>query len=227
MSIKPNGLHHMAISTGNMKEQLTFFTQVMGMELVALYWMHGVEGAWHGFLKLDDVQSLAFVHVPGNADIQSVPGQTHAASPAGGSAPGTLQHISFNVDTQGDLIAMRDRIRSHGVPVFGPADHGMCRSIYFAGPEGLLLEIATSDAAIDAESWIDPEVVELAGIGADELAAMKAPHYTPSGPVAQPGFDPDSYHIGFPEPMYQAMLRAPDAAISAQMSYTDPPVKTG
>ena len=58
---KPNGVHHLALSTGNMKEQLTFFTDVMGMELVALYWMHGIEGAWHGFLKLNDSSYLAFV----------------------------------------------------------------------------------------------------------------------------------------------------------------------
>ena len=225
MSIKPNGLHHLALSTGNMKEQLQFFTQVMGMELVALYWMHGVEGAWHGFLKLDDTQSLAFVHIPGNADIAPIPGQTHAASPAGPSAPGTMQHLSFNVDSDDELIAMRDRIRSHGVPVFGPADHGMCKSIYFAGPEGLLLEVATSEAAINAKAWIDPEVVELAGISAEELAAMKAPHYVPSGPIKQPAYDPDSYHVGFPEPMYQMMLQAPDEVIMAQMSYTEPPVK--
>ncbi|MEP1142389.1 MAG: hypothetical protein ABJH52_01620 [Henriciella sp.] len=31
------------------------------MELVALYWMHGVEGAWHGFLRLNDTAAIAFV----------------------------------------------------------------------------------------------------------------------------------------------------------------------
>ena len=59
--------------------------------------------------------------------------------------------------------ALRDRIRSRGVNVIGPLDHGMCHSIYFAGPEDLSLEIATSAAPIDARAWIDPEVVKLAG----------------------------------------------------------------
>ena len=44
---KPNGLHHLAISTGDIKRQIEFFSDVLGMELVALYWMHGVQGAWH------------------------------------------------------------------------------------------------------------------------------------------------------------------------------------
>ena len=50
---RPNGVHHLAICTAHMKEQIAFFTDVLGMELVALYWMHGVEGTWHGFLRLN------------------------------------------------------------------------------------------------------------------------------------------------------------------------------
>ena len=59
---KPNGLHHLAIATADIKAQIEFFSDVLGMELVALYWMHGVKGAWHGFLKLNDHASVAFVH---------------------------------------------------------------------------------------------------------------------------------------------------------------------
>ena len=58
---KPNGVHHFAICTADIKAQIAYFTDVLGMELVALYWMHGVEGAWHGFLKLNDQCSIAFV----------------------------------------------------------------------------------------------------------------------------------------------------------------------
>jgi len=221
---KPNGIHHLAVSTANMKEQLTFFTQVMGMELVALYWMHGVEGAWHGFCRLNDSCSLAFVFTPGNEDAARIVGQTHAANGAGPSAGGTMQHLAFNVDTEAELIAMRDRIRSHGHPVFGPADHGMCKSIYFGGPEGLTLEVAISEAAIDGDQWIDPEVVQLAGISAAELNAMRNPPGGPEKPMAQPSYDETKYHMGYPEKMYKLMLAAPDEVLISQMSYTDPPV---
>ena len=40
-----------------------------------------------------------------------------------------------------DMMAMRDRLRSKGVPVMGPVDHGMCVSMYFAGLENLSLEL--------------------------------------------------------------------------------------
>ena len=32
-------------------------------------------------------------------------------------------------------------------------------SIYFPGPEDLMLEFATSEEGIDARAWIDPDVV--------------------------------------------------------------------
>ena len=69
-----------------------------------------------------------------------------------------------------ELQAMRDRPRSKGVPVLGPLDHGFCKSIYFAGPENLSLELSFSNEAIDAEAWIDPAVMALAGITAEERA---------------------------------------------------------
>jgi catechol 2,3-dioxygenase-like lactoylglutathione lyase family enzyme len=45
---KAQGLHHLALTTANIKEQIEFFTGKLGMELAALYWMHGVKNTWHG-----------------------------------------------------------------------------------------------------------------------------------------------------------------------------------
>jgi catechol 2,3-dioxygenase-like lactoylglutathione lyase family enzyme len=225
---KLNGIHHLAICTADIKAQIAFFTDVLGMELVALYWMHGVKGAWHGFLKLNDQSSVAFVQTPAVADIAVEIGKTHAGSPGGPSAPGTTQHIAFNVDTEVELLTMRDRIRSRGVDVFGHIDHGFCKSIYFAGPENLTLEVSTSEgAAIDAEAWIDPEVVGLAGISAEELRRFKAPagFTRPAQPVPQPAFEPSQPHMALPPKAYQALFGPSDADIFARMSETAPPVK--
>ncbi len=48
-----------------------------------------------------------------------------------------MQHVAFNVDTLDDLLAMRDRIRSRGLTVFGPIDHGMWSLDLFRWPEDL------------------------------------------------------------------------------------------
>jgi len=224
---KPNGVHHFALCTGDMKAQIEYFTDVLGMELVALYWMHGVEGAWHGFLKLNDQSSIAFVQTEAVGKIPVQIGVTHAGNPGAPCAPGTLQHIAFNVDTEAELLAMRDRIRSRGVDVFGHLDHGMCKSIYFAGPEGLCLEISTSEGqAIDPEAWIDPEVVALAGISAEELARYKspAPFERPERPIPQPARDGAKPRLAFPPRVYDAIFQGSDEDITARMSHTAPPV---
>jgi catechol 2,3-dioxygenase-like lactoylglutathione lyase family enzyme len=224
---KPNALHHLAICTADMKAQIAFFTDVLGMELVALYWMHGVAGAWHGFLKLNDKCSIALVYSPDIAAVQPVLGKTHSGNPGGPAAPGTMQHLALNVDGMDALLTMRDRIRAKGVNVFGPIDHGFCQSIYFAGPENLSLELSTSAEAIDPQAWIDPEVVALAGISPDELAQYKspAPFARPAAPVPQPAMDPAKPHMRFPAKVYQRMLAMSDADYTARMSEPEPPVK--
>jgi catechol 2,3-dioxygenase-like lactoylglutathione lyase family enzyme len=223
-----NGIHHLAVATADIKKQIEFFSDVLGMELVALYWMHGVEGAWHGFLKLNDTCYLAFVQTPEVGKIERTLGVTHAGNGANPCAGGAMQHVAFNVDTEVELLALRDRIRSRGVTVMGPIDHGMCKSMYFAGPEDLSLEVATSEKAIDGRAWVDPEVVRLAGISDDELERYRSP--APSDPqggsVPQPPFDPENpWMRGYPEALYKAMLATPDEVILERSSETEPPVR--
>ncbi|MFW6093675.1 MAG: VOC family protein [Pseudomonadota bacterium] len=226
-SIKANGMHHLAISTADIKQQIEFFTDVLGMELVALYWMHGVEGAWHGFMKANDHCYIAFVQLDAIREIPIEYGKTHAGSGALPSAPGTMQHLALNVDTPEELLNMRDRIRSRGVNVLGPIDHGMCQSIYFAGPEGLTLEVTTSEQPIDARAWIDPEVVALAGISEEELSRYRQPasYAGEGGGVPQPPIDPDKPHMRYPPKVYEKIMSMSDEEITRTSSMPEPPVK--
>lgn len=221
-----NGVHHAAYCTSDIKGQIEFFTDVIGMKLVALYWMHGVDGAMHGFLELGESSSLAFVQLPQVGDIEAKLGVTHAGNAGDPVAGGTLQHMAFNVDDEVALLAMRDRIRGRGVQVHGPVDHGFCKSIYLSGPEGMQLEFSTSDAPIDPEAWIDPEVVGLCGITPDELARFKEPAATPRGDggVAQPPFDPTRPHQIFAPPMDEWIRTVSDEEFAAAMNHPEPPV---
>lgn len=223
---KPNDLHHLAISTANIKAQIEFFSDVLGMELVALYWMHGADRCFHAFMKLHDTAYVAFVQTPDNHAIGTTIGVTHAGNPAASSAPGTMQHLALNVDSEADLLALRDRIRSRGIQVLGPIDHGACQSMYFAGPENLTLEIATSAAAFDPRAWIDPEVVALAGISADELARYVDPpaHADRGGAVAQPPHDASKPNMSAPDEI-RALLSLPDEQVAQLMSQPEPPVR--
>ena len=224
---KVDGLHHLAICTADMKSQIEFFTDKLGMELVALYWMHGVANTWHGFLRLNDESSIAFVC---NPDIEKIPvrlGETHAGNPGANCSPGTMQHVALRVKGDKELVAMRDRLRSKGVPVLGPLDHGMCKSIYFAGPENLSLELSFSDEPIDARAWIDPEVVALAGISPRELERYKqsSDFEDQGGAVKQPAADgPGPHMTNYPAGAYQAIISMPDEA-TLGMVENKPPVE--
>ena len=225
MSQQPSGIHHLAFMAGDIKKHIDFFSQVMGCPLVGLFDMHGVPGGLHAFLRMNDRSYFSIVQLPEVDKIPITLGQTHSGSGALPSAAGTLQHLAFGVDTEQDLLAMRDRIRSHGVNVIGPIDHGMCRSIYFAGPDQMTLEVATSQGTLDPAVWIDPKTLEAAGISSEEAARFKAPPpYTGPSPVAQPAYDPAKPHMAYPKEVYLQLLATPDAVLTQVASYTAPPV---
>lgn len=225
MTQQPNGIHHLAFMAGDIKKHIEFFSQVMGCPLVALFDMHGVPGALHAFLRLNDHSYFSVVQMPAVDNIPVELGRTHAGSGALPSAAGTLQHLAFGVPTEAELIAMRDRIRSHGVNVIGPIDHGMCKSIYFAGPDQMTLEVACSEAVLDPQVWIDPATLAKAGISGDEAARYKAPAgYDGPSPVPQPAYDPSKPHMAYPKEVYENLLRMPDEMLTKVASYTAPPV---
>ncbi len=222
--LRPNGVNHLALSTADMKAQLTFFAEVLGCPTKALYWMHGVPNTFHGFVELADDSYIAFVQAPGNPT-EPQWGVTHSGNAGDPVTAGTMQHVALNVDSIDDVLTMRDRIRSHGIQVMGPIDHGMIQSIYFAGPEHLSLEVCTG-RAIDERQWIDPEVQQLCGISAEEIEHLKHPagFERPDEPIAQPPYDEAKPNLHYPPAVRDAIMGMPDAAVWDNLSVTDPPV---
>ena len=225
--VKATGIHHLAIMSADIKGQIEFFSDVLGCKLSALFDMHGVPGGIHAFMHLDDHCYFSIVQLPTVKDIPVEIGVTHAGTGAGPCAAGAMQHLAFKVDTPEQLLAIRDRIRKKGVNVIGPINHGMCQSIYFGGPENMVLEVATSEAEIDQKAWIDPSVLDKVGISAEEAAQYQNPdaYDGEGGTVSQPPYDPGKPHQAYPKDMYMQMLQAPDDVIWKTASYAEPPVK--
>lgn len=222
--LRPKGVNHLAISTTDMKAQLTYWAEVLGCPTKALYWMHGVENTFHGFVELSGESYIAFVQHPDNSSNIEY-GVTHAGNPGAPVTGGATQHIAMHVDTLDDVLAMRDRIRSNDVHVMGPIDHGMIKSIYFAGPEGLSLEVCCG-SDIDEKQWVDPEVQGLCDISADELANLTSPAGVAVGdePVPQPSLDSAGPRMHYPDNIYAALMTMSDADIWHRVSETTPPV---
>ena len=224
-TLHPRSVNHLAIATRDMKAQLEFWSDVIGCPVRALYWMHGVPGAKHAFVELAGDSYVAFVDHPDNPkDVEY--GVTHAGNPGAPVTAGATQHIALHVDTLDEVLTLRDRIRSKGIQVLGPIDHGFVQSMYFAGPEGLSLEICCG-CDIKAENWIDPEVVELYGITGAQLEKLKhpSPFDRPGEPVAQPPTDPTKplCHYDPPE-VYDAAIAMTDQELWDAMSEPTPPV---
>lgn len=222
--LHPVGVNHLAISTTDMKGQLTFWADVLGCPTRALYWMHGVPNTFHGFVELAGDSYIAFVQHPDNTDGVDW-GVTHAGNAGAPLTGGAMQHLALHVGTLDELLTMRDRIRSRGIRVLGPIDHGFCQSIYFAGPEHLALEV-TCGEAIDERQWIDPEVQALCGISDEELAGLVRPagFERPDEPVPQPPHDDALPQLHYPPEIREAILTTPDEAVWENFSVTDPPV---
>ena len=225
--VKANNFHHLAISTADTKKQLEFFSDVLGLELVALFPMHNVEGAIHCFLKLNDKACLSFVQLSQNADIEPLAGVTYAGN-SGEGAPGSIQHLALNVDSEQELLNMRDRIRSKGLHVFGPLDHGIMRSIYFSGPDHLSLEISTWVREVIPDAWIDPEMVKALNISEEELVRLRnpAPYKGEGGTVAQPPVDPIKHHALFENQKLKAVIEMSDKEVFEKLSTPDDPVSS-
>ncbi len=169
-SLSPNNFSHLEFNTRDLKSQLEYFSDVLGMPLVSIRWADKAESSVRAILKLNEHSMISFLctlRTPGDVEL----GVTHSKNPADATTTGTVQHTALNVDSVEDLLAIRDRIRSRGVHCVGPMDHGFCQSIYFLGPDGLALEVAvlTTD---DMTQWIDPSVAEAIGLTTEEMKQL-------------------------------------------------------
>lgn len=165
------GINHLAVATDDMRSALEFYCGALGLPLGGLFWMHGVEGAVHAFIPFPDGRMFSLIQFA-----ESRPRQAGMTYPdwAGGAMPaGTMQHVALQVDSAEDLDAARQRLKSRGVKVAGPIDHGFCTSIYFVGPDDVQMEITHPYRSLDDREF-DSSAVQHCGIDDALLAALRA-----------------------------------------------------
>jgi catechol 2,3-dioxygenase-like lactoylglutathione lyase family enzyme len=161
-----SGVNHLALVTSDMDATTRFYRDALGCKLVATI---GTERFRHYFFSIGKGNTIAFFEWPGvDVDVPEKP----AGEPASGRQ---FDHLSFNVDTYDDFLALRERLCKAGVEVTRVVDHQFIHSIYFNDPNGISLE---------ASVWlIDPENEVVYG-DADPVPAVK--ERPVPGPQAQP-----------------------------------------
>lgn len=151
-----SGINHLAIVCSDMAETIDFYSGVLGMPLVKTIELPFDMGQ-HFFFDCGGNDCLAFFWFPDAPDRQ--PGVTGPVNrPDRGpltSAIGSMNHVAFNVPAD-KLEEYRDRLIAAGVECTEVANHDnseiglseemtedvYVRSVYFLGPDGVLLEFA-------------------------------------------------------------------------------------
>ena len=161
--MKLHGIHHLTAVSASIRENLRFYTRVMGMRLVKrsvnqddpstphLFWASydGREVKPHSSLTLFGWQR-------GTRQARPGVGQTH--------------HIAFRAPHAETQLAWRDHLRSLDISVSEVMDRQYFHSIYFRAPDGLLCEIATDGpgflvdepaetlgSELRLPAWLEPE----------------------------------------------------------------------
>lgn len=136
-------LGHVVLKVRDLNRAAAFYRDVLGLREVARY------GRDH----------MAFFTVPDSGNHHDLAlTAVGPDAPAGHPAAVGLAHVAFKVgDRLDDLRGMRERLERHGVPLLGMSDHRVSQSLYFADPDGNVLECyVDGDPAIWRE---DPTTV--------------------------------------------------------------------
>jgi glyoxylase I family protein len=141
-------LHHLAYRCRNAEETRHFYEDMVGLPLIHVIKEERVPSTGeycpyvHIFFALKDGSCLAFFDL----------GDGKASVPDP-ETPAWVNHVAFELASLDDVLAMKQRLDTHGVDVIGPTDHGFVKSIYFFDPNGIRVEFTcrTTGEAYDRE----------------------------------------------------------------------------
>ena len=127
------GIHHITLVTGDARRALAFYGGLLGLRLVKRTVNFDDPSAYHLYF----------------GDATGAPGTIvtffeWAQAPRGRYGVGGVHHLAFGTATYETLLQWKRYLTDRGVPVTGPLPRGYFTSLYFADPDGQVLEIATA-----------------------------------------------------------------------------------
>jgi catechol 2,3-dioxygenase-like lactoylglutathione lyase family enzyme len=135
--MKIERIHHVAYRCHDAKETVDWYQKHLGMEFVLAFAenyvpsTHEPDPYMHIFLDAGQGNVLAFFELPNSKQM----GRDE-------NTPAWVQHIAFKVGSVKDLDETKARLEAGGIPVVGPTDHTLFKSIYFFDLNGHRLELA-------------------------------------------------------------------------------------
>ena len=150
--------HHVAYRCNDAKETVEFYKRILNMDFNLAFAEDQVPSTkepdpyMHVFLDAGMGNVLAFFELP-----------THPTMDRDRNTPNWVQHIAFEVEDYGALLAAKKHIIEQGVDVLGPTNHGIFQSIYFFDPNGHRLELVANTGTqeqLDELRKVAPEMLE-------------------------------------------------------------------
>ena len=134
------GINHLAMATGDMNKTIGYWRDLLGMKMVAGL---GKRGYKLYFFEIAPGHNLAFFEWP---NVEPVEEKDHGYPVSG---PVVFDHVSFGVDNDECLWAIRDRLEAAGFWVSDMIDHGMIHSVYSFDPNGVPVEFSAEVEGVD------------------------------------------------------------------------------
>jgi catechol 2,3-dioxygenase-like lactoylglutathione lyase family enzyme len=137
-------VHHAAYRCRDAEQTRWFYETVLGLKAAAGLIIEVTPGSgaddpyMHIFFAMPNGDYVAFFDAPGSAKAEWFE-RKH----------GFDMHLAFEVDTEAEMLAMRDRLKSYGIAAMGPIDHHFVKSIYMYDPNGIQVEITIRTAEHD------------------------------------------------------------------------------
>jgi catechol 2,3-dioxygenase-like lactoylglutathione lyase family enzyme len=132
-----SAIHHVAFACRDLVETHHFYAEVLGLRLVNTeVQRHGESEVRHVFYDTGDGSCIAFFHLRGVGEPE--PLKTAISTDLG--LPIWVNHLALRA-TREEQDAARERLDAAGIAVEMEMDHGWCDSIYFADPNGILVEL--------------------------------------------------------------------------------------
>ena len=175
MSFDTVGFHHITMVSANAPRTLAFYRQLLGIPLVKRTVNFDDPDSYHlyfGNRAGEPGTLLTFFEWP--------------RARRGNWGVGGIHHLALGTSTTESQLKWKRRLMDAGVAVTGPYNRGWFHSIYFADPDGQILEIATQGPGYDLDEPIDqlgqtvkiPTEAQLRG-NRDEAAIRALTHPEP------------------------------------------------
>lgn len=133
--LRITGLHHLTLLCADVERSASFYRDLLGMRLVERSRNPDDPNAEHLLFGGDGASGGTMVTCMAYPELEE-----------GFVGRGSTHHFALAVESDDELAAWRDYLRSRGVEVTDVHDRGQYRSIYLRDPDGHLVEIATQFA---------------------------------------------------------------------------------